>query len=245
MISVTGDLSVPRQFPHGHPAKRRCLRMTVKGRHYRLRNLHRTALAAISAATASVIFLATSCDSGDSSTAPKSSPETTRTQQTSSSPKAQSSSSLTTAPTESESGSASPTTGTQYLSDLQPLSSSSGADTGSAEVNGQNYAHSIFLRVDKGYIPENDAEYNLARPWRTFEVTIGLRDDAPTGCQLRFEAFADGKQISDATVSLGEARDLKLDISRVLRLKIQVTYVSPTDISSYCYGVWGDARLAT
>jgi hypothetical protein len=99
--------------------------------------------------------------------------------------------------------------------------------------------------VDKGYIPENDAEYNLGRHWRTFKAAIGPRDDAPTGCQLKFEAFADGKQISDATVPLGEAQHLKLDISHVLRLKIQVTYVSPTDISSYCYGVWGDARLET
>ncbi|MFF0290353.1 NPCBM/NEW2 domain-containing protein [Streptomyces sp. NPDC005262] len=135
--------------------------------------------------------------------------------------------------------------GVQYLSDLQPLSSSSGTDTGSAEVNGRNYARSTSLRVDKSYIPENDAEYNLGRDWRTFKATIGLRDDAPTGCRLKFEAFADGKLINDATLPLGETRDLKLDISHVLRLKIQVTYVSSTDISNYCYGAWGDARLET
>ncbi|MFE9727655.1 NPCBM/NEW2 domain-containing protein [Streptomyces sp. NPDC005794] len=133
----------------------------------------------------------------------------------------------------------------QYLSELQPLSSSNGTETGSAEVNGHNYARSTSLRVDKGYIPENDAEYNLGRHWRTFKATIGLRDDAPTGCRLKFEAFADGKLVTNATVTLGEARDLKLEISQVLRLKIQVTYVSPTDISSYCYGVWGDAHLET
>ncbi|MEW2135559.1 NPCBM/NEW2 domain-containing protein [Streptomyces sp. NPDC005409] len=133
----------------------------------------------------------------------------------------------------------------QYLGGLEPLTSPYGIETGSAEVNGHNYARSVSLRVDKSSIPENYAEYNLGRHWRTFEAAIGLQDDAPSGCQIEFEVFVDGKAINDTKLSLGEMRDLKLNISNALRLKIQATYASSTDISNYCYGVWGGARLGT
>lgn len=208
------------------------------------RHLRRPALAVICAATASVTLFTASCGSGGPSTAPPSPTQTTSAPQTSSTPETPpTESASTTTPTDSASGPATPTAATQYLQELEPLSSSNGAETGSADVNGQNYGRSVSFRVDKGYIPVNDAEYNLGRHWRTFEATIGLRDDAPTGCKLKFEAFADGKPINNVTLPLGEVRDLKLDVSNVLRLKIQVTYASPTDISNYCYGVLGDARL--
>ncbi|MEU4039063.1 NPCBM/NEW2 domain-containing protein [Streptomyces collinus] len=131
----------------------------------------------------------------------------------------------------------------QYLQDLEPLSSSNGVNTGSAQVNGKNYDRSIFLAIDKSSIPEDDAEYNLGRHWRTMQASIGLRDDSPTGSRASFEVFADGKSINKMTLGLGESKNLSLDITNVLRMKIEVTYSSTTDISSDCYAVWGDARL--
>ncbi|WP_406464620.1 NPCBM/NEW2 domain-containing protein [Streptomyces sp. NBC_01622] len=129
------------------------------------------------------------------------------------------------------------------MGDLEPLSSL-GLGTGAADVNGNAYARSIYFSSDK-IEPQNSAEYNLGRHWRTMTATIGLRDDSPTGCELRFDTFADGKPINSETLSIGESQDLKLDITHVLRMKFQVTYVSTADVTNYCYGVWGDARLAS
>ncbi|MFE9727647.1 NPCBM/NEW2 domain-containing protein [Streptomyces sp. NPDC005794] len=134
-------------------------------------------------------------------------------------------------------------TSEQYLQDLEPLSSSNGVNAGSAQINGRNYARSVFLPIDKGSIPENDAEYNLGRHWRTLQSVIGLRDDAPTGCRVTFEVFADGKSINNTTLGLGESRNINLGVTNVLRIKIEVTYAATTDISAYCYAVWGDAHL--
>lgn len=159
-------------------------------------------------------------------------------------------STLTSAPTQSDTQSGTPSSGPsesatseQYLQNLEPLSSSNGVSTGSAQVNGQSYARSVLLPIDKGSIPENDAEYNLGRHWRTLQAVIGLRDDSPTGCRATFEVFADGKSINSNTLGLGESRNLNLDVSNVLRIKIEVTYAAAADINSYCYAVWGDAHL--
>jgi hypothetical protein len=133
----------------------------------------------------------------------------------------------------------------QFLNDMQPLSSTYGVDTGAAEVNGQNFDQSVSLRADKNYIPYNDSEYDLGRHWATLDATIGIRDDSPSGSKLKFEAFADGKQISSTVLPIGQVQELKLDVTNVLRMQIKVTYASAADISNYCYGVWGDAQLRT
>ncbi|MFD7026988.1 NPCBM/NEW2 domain-containing protein [Streptomyces sp. NPDC059917] len=131
---------------------------------------------------------------------------------------------------------------TRYLADLEPLDSA-GLGTGSADVNGTPFARSVFLAVDKGSRPQGYAEYDLGRDWRTLTATIGLRDDSPTGCELRFESAADGRTLDSETLGIGESRQVALDVTRALRLKLQVTYASTTDVTQYCHGVWADARL--
>ncbi|WP_408907215.1 NPCBM/NEW2 domain-containing protein [Streptomyces cavernicola] len=45
------------------------------------------------------------------------------------------------------------------------------------------------------------------------------------------------------TTHLGESRNLNLDITGVLRLKLVVTYASSVDVATYSHGAWGDARF--
>lgn len=196
----------------------------------RRQEVRRTSIAFVG--TLVIIGLATACSSGKKS--PTQSTTTVTSTQTVQSE----------TPPGTGTGASSESAGSvQYLEDLEPLSSSNGVDTGSEEVSGQNYDRSVSLRIDKSSIPENDAEYNLGRHWRTMQVVIGLRDDSPTGCRAQFEVFADGKSINSTTLGLGRSQNLNFDVSNVLRLKIEVTYAAATDVSSYCYAVWGDAHM--
>ncbi|MCX5215879.1 NPCBM/NEW2 domain-containing protein [Kitasatospora sp. NBC_00240] len=183
---------------------------------------------------------ASACASGGSSTVPSTTvpPAATSTAVTATGP----SSTASTSPAASG-PLASTVAGALYLSSNDPLSSAYGAENGAATVNGRNYARSVSLRTDRGSIPTNDAEYNLERAWQTLNATIGVRDDSPVGTALTFEAFVDGRPAFTQTLPLGQSQDLSLDVRGALRLKIVVTYATTADTASYCYGVWGDARL--
>ncbi|MDQ0714008.1 hypothetical protein QFZ55_003460 [Streptomyces luteogriseus] len=132
----------------------------------------------------------------------------------------------------------------QYLSETDPLSSEYGVENGSAEINGEQYSQSVVMRADKSYVPYGDAEYNLGRKWRSFDAIIGLRDDSPSKAALKFEIFADGERLHNERMEVGESNEITLNVSGKLRLTLKVSYDSSEDIDTYCYGVWGDARLS-
>jgi hypothetical protein len=130
---------------------------------------------------------------------------------------------------------------TQYLSDVDPLTSTQGVDTSAVEINGEGFPRSVTL-IASAAGPVNSAEYNLGRHWGRFSATAGLRDDSPTGGKLTFEVSVDGKQEFSETIPLGNSQEIDLDVSHALRLKLTVTY-SGQDSGSSHYGSWGNARL--
>lgn len=134
-----------------------------------------------------------------------------------------------------------PVSQTQYLSDLDPLTSTQGVDTSTVEINGEGFARSVTLIVNAAG-PVGSAEYNLGRHWNRFSATAGLRDDSPTGGRLTFEVSVDGKQEYRETIPLGESQKIELDVSNALRLKLTVTY-SGKDAGNTFYGSWGNAFL--
>jgi hypothetical protein len=140
-----------------------------------------------------------------------------------------------------QSGSTTPASQTQYLSDLDPLDSTQGVDTSTAEINGKGFARSVTLIVNAAG-PVNSAEYNLGRHWDSYSATVGLRDDSPTGGKLTFEVSVDGKQEYIETIPLGKVQQIDLSVKDALRMKLTVTY-SGQDAGRSYYGSWGNARL--
>ncbi|MFB8239213.1 NPCBM/NEW2 domain-containing protein [Kitasatospora purpeofusca] len=132
---------------------------------------------------------------------------------------------------------------TQYLVDLDPLSSSFNVDRGSVDLHGKTFPQSISLRVDKSSIPANDAEYTLAGRWKTFDATIGVRDDSPTGGRLTFEVLADGRSVFVKELAKGSSQDLHLAVAGIQTLKLKVSFTGGDYYDNYSYGAWGDARL--
>ncbi len=202
-------------------------------------NVRRTRSTAAALTAAAMLLLATACDGqGKSERQPANGPPTTQSATTqSASTNAPSPSRTTTS--SSPSGSTAPSS-MQYLSELDPLTSTQGVDTSAATVNGTGFARSVTQTANAGG-PVNDAEYNIERRWQKFKATIGLRDDSPSGGRLTFEVSADGKSLYKQSVSLGQTQDVNVDLHSALRIKLTVTYSGQDN--TYFYGTWGDARL--
>ncbi|MFF4660707.1 NPCBM/NEW2 domain-containing protein [Streptomyces sp. NPDC001381] len=189
--------------------------------------------AAILIATMAAGTAVTACEDGDSG-----SPQSTRTVITTPPPVTVTANDSS-ASNQSESPNA--TSQTRYLSELEPLTSTIGVDTSSAEINGRGFARSVTLIAGSAG-PANSAEYNLGRHWNLFSATVGLRDDSPTGGSLTFEVSVDGARKYSRQIPLGQSLNVNLDVSNALRLKLTVTY-SGQDSGAVYYGSWGNARL--
>ncbi|MGW7610080.1 NPCBM/NEW2 domain-containing protein [Streptomyces sp. NPDC054766] len=129
----------------------------------------------------------------------------------------------------------------KYLTELDPLTSSGGVDTGAADINGKGFARSVTLSANAAG-PVSFAEYHLGRQWRTFSATVGLRDDSPTGGSLTFEIVVDGSKKYGNRIPLGKSQEVNVDVTHALRMKLTITYTGQ-DSGSYYYGSWGDAKL--
>ncbi|MER5730284.1 NPCBM/NEW2 domain-containing protein [Streptomyces sp. NPDC002138] len=87
-------------------------------------------------------------------------------------------------------------------------------------------------------------EYHLGRHWKSFLATVGQRDDSPTGGTLSFEVSLDGTPVHRTELTVGQSRNITLNIVGAFRMTLTVTGPGPTGGAVY-YGVWGNARLTT
>lgn len=127
---------------------------------------------------------------------------------------------------------------TQYLSELSAVGGFPANEP--AEVNGKSYPNSIVLTPNSSMEGREEAEYDLSREWKTLGSVIGLSDDAPADATVRFEIFGDGERLYRADLAFGESEKIDIDVSDVLRLKLQTT---PLGTDSVFSAVWGDALL--
>ncbi|MFI6857386.1 NPCBM/NEW2 domain-containing protein [Streptomyces sp. NPDC050416] len=145
--------------------------------------------------------------------------------------------------TRSENAGESPTSQTEYLTDVEPLSFTYPAEGGPADINGKYYPRSVIEAVDKTSIPAVELEYNIGRRWDNFGAVIGIRDDSPSECSVKFDVFVDGKSVYQHVISIGDSVSISIRIHKSLRLKLSVSYAGPIEPREYCYAAWGDARL--
>ncbi|GAA3237474.1 NPCBM/NEW2 domain-containing protein [Nonomuraea helvata] len=141
-----------------------------------------------------------------------------------------------TPPDSHEYGSAGPTPESvvQYLRELTPVAG--GPVSESADVNGERYVNSITLSPNSPWQGADMAEYNLSRDWRRFRAVLGVRDDAPADAKARVEIFGDGKRLYRKDFSLGRSDRVDIDVSHVLRLKLQTTTIAGVDVYSVVFG---------
>lgn len=109
---------------------------------------------------------------------------------------------------------------TNYLADQQAVNGYIRA--GSATVSGVAYPHSLYTSFCDGGTGGAFVEYNLGRNYQTFAATAGVADDSHSNASTALlEVFADGRKVYSQTVSYGQAFPINVDMTNVLRLKIQ------------------------
>jgi hypothetical protein len=136
----------------------------------------------------------------------------------------------------------------EYLGEVKPVDSTSFTTSDSVEtVNGITYTQSVVGRTDtSGPNYQNDAyaEWNLGRNYSYLNTTIGLGDTSlPSNVEVRFQIFGDGTQLYSQDVTLGQDFPLHLDISGVLRIKLEVTELVGSNYFEAAYDVFGSAQV--
>jgi hypothetical protein len=124
-----------------------------------------------------------------------------------------------------------------YFSDDMPVGSSA-ATAGSAKANGTVYPHAVQVNA-YGSQPTN-VEYDLSRAYRRVIGDVALEDRTSGDTTFKVEIYGDKRLLFDATLALGQTKQVTIDVTKVLRLRLSVSRLSGS--SSQGGVVFGDLR---
>lgn len=130
-----------------------------------------------------------------------------------------------------------------YLADTQQvaLEGTNTFATTAEKANGKNYSHSVIMSSYES--SSASVEYDLSREYRRLIGAIAMANDASSNAEYRVEIFGDGRQLYADNVGFGVTKQLKADVTKVLRLKIVVTDLAGSKDDSDSRLVFGDIRL--
>jgi hypothetical protein len=123
----------------------------------------------------------------------------------------------------------------QTLADLEPVSRDQcdETDSGEASVDGTSIQDSLSLLPSYGPYSSHEPcvlQYDFGRDWSRLKATLGIIDTAPVDTKIRLEIFGDDKELYNDVIAFGSSAPLDLDMTDVLRVRIQATFISgPTD----------------
>lgn len=126
-----------------------------------------------------------------------------------------------------------------YLADLDHIGYY-GWDTGSIEVNGKTYAHSISSTV--GYNTQA-VSYNLARKCTKLTGIVGMTDDSTPGDDYIFEVTGYGNALANHDLLFGTDTPISLNVGSILRLQIDWQDGTQTNYDQNDTVVFGNARV--
>ncbi|WP_284746811.1 protein kinase domain-containing protein [Amycolatopsis sp. RTGN1] len=113
-----------------------------------------------------------------------------------------------------------------YLDSGHPASGEWSSSVQNANIAGKSYLHAVGIEVSAN-TDTHGVEYNISKGFRRFTATAGIDDNAvDSSLKLQLEVFADGREVFNKPVPYGTPVPVDLDISGVLRLRIQWEAVS-------------------
>lgn len=130
-----------------------------------------------------------------------------------------------------------------YLSDLEAVSNSNAYnfDVGSAKANGINYSHAVSFQVSRSTAAS--VEYDLSRDYRRLVGAIAFSDTSSSEAKYRVEDYGDGRQLYSGPITFGTTQTVKLDVTKILRLRLLVTDESgPVNDGTTSDIVFGDIK---
>jgi hypothetical protein len=109
-------------------------------------------------------------------------------------------------------------------------------------ISGNVYENSLSCIIWDGR--SGWAEFDLGRDYDRFRTTVGLADRSPvTDRTVRFSVIGDGATLYTTTVDFGEAVDIDVNVTDVLRLRLDVGVIRNAGSSTGTYVVWGDPTI--
>jgi len=132
-----------------------------------------------------------------------------------------------------------------------PTPGSGNLSTDPIVSNGVHYAHPIS--IDPGCYNQWGGnawiDYILQRQYQVFAATVGLGDSAPAGSTATYTLIGAGKKLASGSLAVGSAKKLKVSVSGIYRLRVEVNVPDPTNAAgcggsgSFTQVVFGDAEL--
>lgn len=112
---------------------------------------------------------------------------------------------------------------TVYLNTQQTLGSDSPWESGyTGEIAAKNYTNSLLANLQYDCGQPQYVEYNVAKGYRQLVANAGIDDSASDSSVTgSLEIFTDGRQVSTTTIAYGQMYPIKVDLSGVLRLRIE------------------------
>jgi hypothetical protein len=128
-----------------------------------------------------------------------------------------------------------------YLDEFQPVNGQWN-NVGTSSIGGKPYLHSLSARVGRCW-DGDEVEYNVAKGFRQLVASAAIEDNAAdSGVQVQLEIFADGRSVFSSPVGFGKATEIDVDLSGVLRLKVQWRPLAG-EACDGGYLVLGDSKL--
>jgi hypothetical protein len=126
---------------------------------------------------------------------------------------------------------------TPYLDGTYPLQTDRSASGRPIRLGGKNYARGL------GMHSRADVTYNLEGKYASFQATVGVDDAVGSEGSVLFRVYGDEKLLYEGPVARGGDKpvELKLDVKRVLLLRLEVDYADAGDVADHAD--WADARL--
>ncbi|MDS1268880.1 protein kinase [Lipingzhangella sp. LS1_29] len=92
-----------------------------------------------------------------------------------------------------------------------------------AEVDADVYSQALVMSTLGQYHRGAEwTEFNLRRSWDELNVTVGLDDASSADIPVTFSVYADDDNLASESVALGETREITVDVSDALRLRLEV-----------------------
>lgn len=114
-------------------------------------------------------------------------------------------------------------TGTYYLSDLEPIGiSAEYAVRRAAAINGTTYNKSVVTQCGDSSV--NAATYTLSGRFKTFTAVVGLEDKWGLEYTSAVSIIEDGKTVKTVTVGAGKSQEVTVEVSNAVHLELHCDY---------------------
>jgi hypothetical protein len=116
--------------------------------------------------------------------------------------------------------------------------------TGSLRINGASYNKSLYWHDGSAGPGDTEyAEFDLRRGCKTFDAHAGLDDDSTSDAQSEMTMSSLGTALWDNTFGVGQAQHVNMNVSTLLRIRLEYTVSAGDGWNTQAYPAFGDARV--